>query len=457
VFELGGDVSLDELTRVVDEKLLRRFPQWRGHISPHDEQHWIVPESVDPASYIEEVPFVHGDFREAIVEHVSSRFRDPLPDGCSWQVHKLSGVGQTALFFRISHTIADAVLALAIVSTVFEKDEDATPPAPAGSGGSGGGGARRPGACERLGAMIGGLWSSMMMTLPCMRGDPPTPIRLGPAEWQRRAELREQQGVESQGAAVGLAEPVNVDLVKRAAKSHGATINDIVTAAIAEGIRTYINDVHVDTPPPQDLTLTATLLVNPRPQKPSSATGSFNGTERLLADYAEMREKGCDVTAAFVPLPCGDMPFSDRLQRVNAATRRMKLSGAPLLLRSGNNVLHKCFGTSFIVRVMDNLFGKTSIVTSSAIFSKSAVRLCGVPVTAIYGGGAPAHWGAGITALSYNGELRFFVVTDKETVNAAMLANLVRTALVEACKSDEKSKSWVDSEIDRIRNAGEAV
>ena len=185
---------------------------------------------------------------------------------------------------------------------------------------------RRAGVCERLGAMIGGLWSTM--TLPCMRGDPRTPIRLGPAEWQRRAELREQRGVESQGAAFGLAEPVNVDLVKRVAKSHGATINDIVLAAIAEGVRTYINDVHVDTsPPPQDLTLTTVMMVNPRPQKPSSATGSLNGTERLLADYAEMRGQGCDLTGAFVPLPCGDMPFSDRLQRVSAATRRMKLSG----------------------------------------------------------------------------------------------------------------------------------
>ena len=455
VVELGGDVSLDELTRVVDEKLLRRFPRWRGHVSPHDEHHWIVPESVDPASYIEEVPFVHGDFREAIIEHVSSRFRDPLPDGCSWQVHKLSGVGQTALFFRISHTIADAVLILAILNTVFEKDEDATPQLAAGSGG---GGARRPGVCERLGAMIGGLWSTL--TLPCMRDDPPTPIRLGPSEWQRRADLREQRGVESQGAGFGLAEPVSVDLVKRVAKSHGATLNDIVLAAIAEGIRTYINDVQVDTgssPPPQDLTLTATMLFNPRPQKPSSATGALNGTERLLADYAEMRGQGCDVTGAFVPLPCGDMPFSDRLERVNAATRRMKLSGAPLMQRSANNLLHKCFGTSFIVRFGDYVFGKTSINISSAIMPKTAVKICGVPVTAMYAAAAPMHYGASVQFHSYNGELRIVAVTDKETVNAGTLANLVRAALIEACKCDEKSKSWVDTELDRIRNAGEAV
>ena len=453
VVELGGDVSLDELTRVVDEKLLRRFPRWRGHVSPHDEQHWVVPESVDPASYIEEVPFVHGDFREAIMEHVSSRFRDPLPDGCSWQVHKLSGVGQTALFFRISHTIADAVILLAIVNTLFEKDEDATPPPAAGSGGGGGG--RRAGICERLGAMIGGLWSTM--TLPCMRGDPPTPIRLGPAEWQRRAELQEKRGVESQGAAVGLAEPVNVDLVKRIAKSHGATVNDIVMAAIAEGVRNYIKDVDTRSPPPQDLTLTTTMMFNPRPQKPSSATGSLNGTERLLADYAEMRGQGCDLAGAFVPLPCGDMPFSDRLQRVNAATRRMKLSGAPLLQRSALNLLHKCFGTSFIVRVGDYLFGKTSITISSAIMPKTAVKLCGVPVTAMYAAAAPMHYGASVQFHSYNGELRIVAVTDKETVNAGKLANLVRSALVEACKSDEKQRSWVDTGIDRIRNAGEAV
>ena len=68
------------------------------------------------------------------------------------------------------------------------------------------------------------------------------------------------------------------------------------------------------------------------------------------------------------------------------------------------------------------------------------------------------HFGASITYTSYNGELRIVAVTDKETVqNAAVLANLVRSALVEACKSDEKQRSWVDTGIDRIRNAGEAV
>ena len=107
---------------------------------------------------------------------------------------------------------------------------------------------------------------------------------------------------------------------------------------------------------------------------------------------------------------------------------------------------------------MDDVCGKTSIATSCVIFTNSAVKLCSVPVTAIYGAGAPMHFGASITYTSYNGELRIVAVTDKETVqHAGKLANLVRSALVEACKSDEKSKSWVDTEIDRIRDAGEAV
>ena len=109
------------------------------------------------------------------------------------------------------------------------------------------------------------------------------------------------------------------------------------------------------------------------------------------------------------------------------------------------------------MRFISYVSGKTSFVCSNVIFSKTAVKLCGVPVTAIYGAGAPATWGAGVTALSYNGELRIVAMTDKETVNAGTLANLVRSALVEACKSDEKSKSWVDTELDRIRNAAEAV
>ena len=272
--------------------------------------------------------------------------------------------------------------------------------------------------------------------------------------WRRRAELQEQRGVESQGAAFGLAEPVNVDLVKRVAKSHGATINDIVLAAIAEGIRTYINDVHADTPPPQDLTLTATVMVNPRPQKPSSATGSLNGTERLLADYAEMRGQGCDVTGAFVPLPCGDMPFSDRLQRVNAATRRMKLSGAPLLARSANNLALKCFGTSFVMRVLDPVFGKTSFFTSGAIFSKTAVKLWRAGRRC--GAAAPFHYGASVQFHSYNGELRIVAVTTRRRrtqVNSPTSCDPPSSRRARATRS----KSWVDTEIDRIRNAGEAV
>ena len=100
------------------------------------------------------------------------------------------------------------------------------------------------------------------------------------------------------------------------------------------------------------------------------------------------------------------MPFPDRLQRVNAAMRRMKLSGAPLLLRSAINLTNKCFGTSFIVHFISYVSGKTSFVCSNVIFSKTAVKLCGVPVTALYGAGAPATWGAGVTFTSYNGELR---------------------------------------------------
>ena len=122
---------------------------------------------------------------------------DPLPDGCSWQVHKLSGVGQTALFFRVSHTVADAVLALAIVNTVFE-DEDVAPPAAAGERRR-----RRRRPALRASALIGGLWSTM--TLPCMRGDDTD--QAWASEWRRRAELRSSEASSHRERPSGLLSP----------------------------------------------------------------------------------------------------------------------------------------------------------------------------------------------------------------------------------------------------------
>ena len=55
VLELEGDgLSIQAITNLVDERLLKRFPKFRGYVS-NSLRHWVISESVDPSRYVSDV------------------------------------------------------------------------------------------------------------------------------------------------------------------------------------------------------------------------------------------------------------------------------------------------------------------------------------------------------------------------------------------------------------------
>ena len=320
------------------------------------------------------------------MEHVSSWFRDPLPTAARGSAQAQRRRSDSAVLPFLQRSPIRPSLAILNRSSKRTRMWRGGWERRSGGGGGGAQGRRLRASRRNDRRHLVDADATLHVQRPAHRSAGPAESRGGPScgsseASSHKARRRARRTLERRP-------------LKRVAKSHGATINDFVMAAIAEGVRNYINDVHVDTPPPQDLTLTTTDG-EPAPSEAELGHGLAQRNGRLLADYAGDAWEGCDLTAAFVPMPCGDMPFSDRLQRVSAATRRMKLTGAPLLLRSANNLLHKCFGTSFIVA--SRLPSKDLLLHSRDLFEDRR-KLCGVPVTAIYGAGA-ATWGAGVTLL----------------------------------------------------------
>ena len=124
VYELEKAISVGDLQDAVCEKLLKRFPRFRGFVTA-DERHWEVPDvaDVDPAHYVESVTLsaTSPDAEpEVLRQHVARVMTQPLPARRSWNVQLVTfpanSSGRCYIVWRISHTVADGVILAQIMS-----------------------------------------------------------------------------------------------------------------------------------------------------------------------------------------------------------------------------------------------------------------------------------------------------------------------------------------------------
>ena len=133
VYEMEKPLSVDALTEAIEERLLRRFPRFRGHVSA-DERHWCVPAAVDPTRYVRRVQLssasdAASDVDAAMQQHLGAMLGADLPDLCSWEVHlcSFSAAPEACyLLWRIAHTVADGVILTQIMSNVLCEPDPVT-------------------------------------------------------------------------------------------------------------------------------------------------------------------------------------------------------------------------------------------------------------------------------------------------------------------------------------------
>ena len=476
VYELDEPITKEALVELVDVALLQRFPRFRGYVSAN-ERYWCVPDKVDATRYVEMVELstdddgTDADVEAAVQQHVARSLGQDLPEQCSWQAQLVTCSGAAERCFviwRIAHTVADGVILSQIMSNVLckalVKDPDpgeapSTPSVlnPAGSSAKVTNLRSQPtrvGLCERLRCLVGGV--AFVLALVFWPSDPRTPIKLGPYKWERRERARRAaKGLSAHASAtdasqppppaadaipvavddererlrLGVMQPVAVDELKAAAAFARVSVNDLLLAAMAGGIRAYMNQMEPHTRLSASLQIHAVAVINPRPVMPQMGPG---GASELLNDYAAMKGPGCDITLGILPLPCGDLPARTRLERVAHATRFVKISPETYLLRLLANLLVRSLGLSVLLALYKVILAKFTTYVSNVVAPPLAGSLCGVRIKRIFFGTAPLDFGVSFSFLSYAGQCTLTCTSDAETVpSPQLMTDCVRAHLLE--------------------------
>ncbi|MFG2039667.1 wax ester/triacylglycerol synthase domain-containing protein [Dactylosporangium sp. NPDC048998] len=252
----GGAVRLVAVRAAVADRL-GRAPALRRRIrrtrAGQGRPVWADDGSFDVARHVDaaDLPGIGVD---ALLTWAATRAAAPLPDGRPpWRMTLVTGLdsGEVGLLLVMHHALADGLTGVALAGALLDTAPDAAPaptrwtPAPPPTGWT----LARDAATDRLRALTRRLRA---LTRGPARPQPPT----GPGETTapRQSDgLRKELRVARSALAVtapdlGLPAPDSterraaglcwrLDGVRRAAREHGVTVNDVMLAAVAGGMR----------------------------------------------------------------------------------------------------------------------------------------------------------------------------------------------------------------------------
>jgi diacylglycerol O-acyltransferase len=204
---------------------------------------------------------------------------------------------------------------------------------------------------------------------------------------------------------------VDLEAVKAIKRALGGTVNDVILATVAGGLRALLE--HRGDPPPE-AELRAMVPVNVR--DPSDKLGLGNR-----------------ISSLFVPLPVGEADPAQRFATARGAARRLKSGDAALgsatlldLLALAPPALHSAFARALF---------------ASRLFNVTVTNVPG-PQFPLYALGArmreiwplvplAADHSVGVAILSYDGRLFFGLVADRNVDDLDVLAGGIRRSLEE--------------------------
>lgn len=298
----------DALRAMLMERMVGEFPRFRdrpeqAHL-PFGRAHWVPDEGFDVDRHLLEVHLDGPADTAALQRYVGDQMAIPLPlDRPLWQVHHVVGFeGGSAVLFRIHHAVADgmALTRLLLVLTDAGPEIGFTPQVS--------GATPAPG----LRARVGGLVHEGVDALT----HPGKVVGWGTAAVKDAAHLahladlpvKDEHSVLNQplGARklATWSRPLSLDAVKAVGRAHGATVNDVLVAAVGGAFRTYLGERGEE---PRDVRVMVPVDTRP-PDKPLP------------------RDLGNAFGLLFVDVPAGTADPGERLARVRAQTQQLKRS-----------------------------------------------------------------------------------------------------------------------------------
>ncbi len=309
-----------------------------------------------------------------------------------WRVEAVRGPGQAALIVKLHHCIADG---FALVSLLLSLADD-PPEARAGAhavpayqriapwlepGRALLPALRRPGGAASL-ALQAAATAAGLARMIALPRDPPS-------VWQRPLSGTRRLAWSAGAPLVA---------VRRAARAHGGTVNDLLMAALSGAVRAELSRAGeaVDS-----LALRALVPINLRPGLPDAGAGELGNRFGLV----------------YLDLPVSEPRRAARFDAIHERMAALKQSpdglatfGALGLIGMAHPLTHPA--ASFFTR-------KASLVVTNVPGPRERLRLAGHPIEhAMFWVPHPATLGVGVSLLTYAGEVRLGVRADAAVLPA---------------------------------------
>lgn len=352
---------------------------------------WVDAPAVDLALHVREVPLEAPAGEAALtaaVEEILRQRLDPARPG--WEMWFLTGLPdrRLGLFVRIHHTIADGMAAMATIAAFLDPVSDApaaTAPPPWNP-------SPWPTARALLADNLGRRFGGLARSLASLARPRVTARRLR-AAWPAIRELlaEEPATATSLDRVVGPGRKVallraGLETVKAVGRAHGATVNDVLLAATAGGLRALLQSRGEAV---AGTTVRIYVPVSLRPRLGGPQQGN------LIAQMA-------------VPVDLGESEPVRRLRRIAADTTERKGRTRTNL---GSLMVGGAIGRRLIlIAVMRQ---RVNVTTASIPGPEVPLYLAGAPVVEVF----PvlpliANEPLGVGALSYAGALTIGVAAD---------------------------------------------
>jgi len=372
---------------------------------------WVDAAAFDIADHVRAAPLPAPAGQAQLLAACEQLRRRPLDRSRPlWQVWFLPGLdgGRVGVFLRMHHAMADGVAGVAAFSALFDPTAGAPgPPAPPWTP------SPVPSARELLGDNARRRARELGRALSGL-ADPGRMLRQARGTWPAWREAAGQRvpRVSLNGGRIGLDRRlalVRGDLGQAAAiaRAHGGTVNDVVLAAVAGGLRDLLLARGEAV---SDLLLRASVPVSLHQEQSGPPHGNQVG---WMA----------------VPLPVGEPCPARRLELITADTAGRKKNARPevtggifrftLAQRAFNLVLpHQRYLNTFITNVPG---------PPAPLYLAGAPLIEVFPVLAIAG-----NMALGAAVMSYAGQLNLTAVADRDRCpDAGVFAGGVRRALDE--------------------------
>jgi diacylglycerol O-acyltransferase len=380
--------------RVIESRVPLRSPSWEEDPDfslEHHMHHRALPAPGD---------------RAALQELVSDLMTMPLDRNRPlWHIYMVEGFGDgAALITRMHHCIADGIALARVMLSLADSEPEAgiepTRPAPpvarsrnrvAGTVGAAvrvlGGVGSASLSAARQGAQIATSPAHAGRLAGAIGRDAATTVRLLLTPADAATAIKGDPGISRR---VAWSSPLPLPQIKRIAHAHGATVNDVLLAAVSGALRHYLQDNGGEVAEIQ-----AMVPFNLRP-----------------LDEPVPRSLGNKFGLVFLPLPVGTSGSYRRLTEVHDRMRDIKNG------RDGP-VSYELLSLAGMTpepverRIIDLFTAKSTAVITNVPGPKEPVFLAGTPVrTVLVWAPTSGHIGMSVSIYSYRGEVTVGLMVD---------------------------------------------